>query len=266
MIFDRFSFELRSNEHNPLQRTYVRSYILGMTATLAQPLSPRREDQSVVDARAPRFNQATVAALSVVALITGAWPLFALLATQLTVSVLFGRQYCLPCVFYFKVVQPRLGAGPMEDSRAPRFANLIGAIFLWSATLAFVVGLPTVGTVLGSIVAALATLAVTTGLCVGCELYRIIARLRGITGGAFEHIDLEQLQGSPTVAEGTVVLFTHPLCSDCNELGTRLEAQGRTVVKVDVSKRRELAKKYGVQVVPLALTVAADGRVLGTAR
>jgi hypothetical protein len=35
------------------------------------------------------------------------------------------------------------------------------------------------------------------------------------------------------------------------------------VVKVDVSKRRDLAKKYGVSVVPLAFEVAPDGRVLG---
>jgi ribosomal protein S26 len=229
------------------------------SATVSQPLPSAREDQSIVDARAPRFNQATVAALSVVALLTGAWPLFALLALQLTVSVRFGRQYCLPCVFYFKVVQPRLGPGKMEDSRAPRFANLIGAVFLSSATLAFLFGARTVGLALGGLVAALATLATVTGLCVGCELYRIIARVRGVKGHSIERVDLEQLGG---VSGPSVVLFTHPLCSDCTALGSRLEREGVAVVKIDVSKRRDLAKKYGVSVVPLAFEVAADGRVL----
>ena len=43
----------------------------------------------------------------------------------------------------------------------------------------------------------------------------------------------------------------------------KLESQGRRVVEVDVSKRKDLAKKYGVTLVPLAVSVAADGRVLG---
>jgi hypothetical protein len=42
----------------------------------------------------------------------------------------------------------------------------------------------------------------------------------------------------------------------------RLEKEGRTVLAVDVSKRKDLAKKYGVSVVPLAFSVGADGRVL----
>jgi hypothetical protein len=234
---------------------------LRMTPTLTLP-ELAADDPTVVDARAPRFNQATVALLSAAALATGAWPLFGLLALQLGISVTLGRRYCLPCVFYFKVVRPRLGPGPLEDSRAPRFANQVGFVFLGSATLAYAVGAPAVGFGLGAIVAALAALATTTGLCVGCELYRLLAKLRGVRGGAFERVDLEQL-GAP-VREGSVVLFTHPLCGDCQRLVQTLEQAQRHVVKVDVSKRRDLAKKYGVSVVPLAFTVAADGRVLGS--
>jgi hypothetical protein len=236
-----------------------------MTTATTYPLTAvTTEDPTVVDARAPRFNQATVALLSIVALATGAWPLFGLLALQLGVSVTLGRRYCLPCVFYFKVVRPRLGPGPLEDSRAPRFANLIGFFFLGAATLAYAVGAPQVGFALGAIVAVLASLAVTTGLCVGCEVYRVLAKLRGVRGGSIERVDLETLGAQ--VTEGSVVLFTHPLCSDCVTLGERLEAAQRHVVKVDVSKHRALAKKYGVSVVPLAFTVAADGRVLGTVK
>ena len=158
-------------------------------------------------------------------------------------------------------MQPRIGEGELEDSRAPRFANIIGAVFLLSASAFWALGFPFVGAVLGSIVAALAGLAVSTGLCVGCEVYKLMAKVRGIKGGVLERIDFEQLGVLPE--ENLVVLFTHPLCSDCTALGTRLEGEGRTVVKVDVSKRRDLAKKYGVSVVPLAFEVAPDGRVLG---
>ncbi|MFZ5446754.1 MAG: DUF4395 family protein [Myxococcota bacterium] len=218
------------------------------------------KDLLVIDSRAPRFNQLVVATGSLLAVLTGAWPLLGLLGLQLAVSVAFGRRYCLPCVFYFEVLQPRIGEGELEDSRAPRFANLIGALFLLSAATAWAAGFATVGAVLGGIVAALAGLAVSTGLCVGCEVYRLLAKVRGVKGGLLERIDLEQLGVLPE--ENLVVLFTHPLCSECHEVKPRLEREGRRVVAIDVSQRRDLAHKYGVTLVPLAVTVGADGRVL----
>lgn len=136
-------------------------------------------DTAVIDARAPRFNQATVGILALVAVLTGWWWLLALLALQLGVGLVFGRRTCLACVVYFELVQPRLGEGPLEDSRPPRFANMVGAAFLGTATLAYAVGLPLVGVVLGSIVAGLALLAASTGLCAGCEAYKLGCVLRG---------------------------------------------------------------------------------------
>lgn len=219
------------------------------------------KDLLVIDSRAPRFNQLVVATGSLLAVLSGFWPLWGLLGAQLAVSVLFGRKYCLPCVFYFEVVQPRFGEGELEDSRAPRFANIIGAAFLLAAAGFAAAGFPVVGAVLGGIVAALAGLAVSTGLCVGCELYRLLARVRGIKGGLLERIDLEQL--GVLAQEDLVVLFTHPLCSECHEVKPKLEGQGRRVVSIDVSQRKDLARKYGVTLVPLAVSVGADGRVLG---
>ena len=136
-------------------------------------------DTDVVDARAPRFNQATVGTLSLVAVATGWWFLLALLGAQLIVGLVFGRRWCLPCLAYFELVQPRFGEGPLEDSRPPRFANVVGAVFLTAATLAYVLGLPLAGAVLGSIVAALALLAAVTGFCTGCEAYKLGCWLTG---------------------------------------------------------------------------------------
>jgi hypothetical protein len=45
-------------------------------------------------------------------------------------------------------------------------------------------------------------------------------------------------------------------------LSARLTAEGKAPVLVDVSRRPELARRYGVAVVPLAVEVAPDGRVL----
>jgi thiol-disulfide isomerase/thioredoxin len=233
-----------------------------MTTSAAAPFVRRANpftDLLVIDRNAPRFNQGVVAVGSSAALLTGFWPLLALLGTQLAVTVLFGRTYCLPCLAYFRLIQPLVGEGELEDSRAPRFANILGAFFLLGGSALWAAGFVAAGQALGALVAVLATLAVTTGLCVGCEAYRVLARLRGIKGGSVDLVDLEQL-GAHGQGE-VVVLFTHPLCADCQQVGPRLEQAGNTVVSVDVSRRKDLAKKYGVTVVPLAYLVSADGQV-----
>src|SRR5918992_5562002 len=88
------------------------------------------DDTTVIDARAPRFNQAVVGIVALLAVTTGPWWLLALLAAQLAIGLTIGRRYCLPCLAYFELVQPRFGEGPLEDSRPPRFANLVGTVFL----------------------------------------------------------------------------------------------------------------------------------------
>jgi hypothetical protein len=136
-------------------------------------------DTAVIDSRAPRTNQAVVGVLSVVAVATGWWWLLALLAAQLAVGLVFGRRYCLPCLLYFEVIQPRFGEGPLEDSRPPRAANVVGFVVLALASLAYAAGLTTAGTALGILVAALALLAAVTGFCTGCEAYKLACLLRG---------------------------------------------------------------------------------------
>ena len=137
------------------------------------------DDTSVIDARAPRFNQAVVGTVSVLAVTVGPWWLLALLGAQLAIGLTFGRRYCLPCVAYYELVQPRFGEGRLEDSRPPRFANLVGAVVLGAATLAFLLGAEGLGTALGALVAGLALLAAITGLCVGCEAYKLGYLLSG---------------------------------------------------------------------------------------
>ncbi len=227
--------------------------------TYRAPTADPWRDTDVIDARAPRFNQATVGVLGAVALLTGWWWLFGLLALQLLLGLTLGRRWCLPCVAYFRLVQPILGEGRVEDARPPRFANMVGATLLVVTTLAYAVGLRTVGAVLGGIVTALALLAAVTGLCVGCESYRLLARLRGVRSGQVGAVDLTELGGADRV---TVVEFTHPLCSDCRELEQRLAAGDRPLLTVDVSQRPDLAQRYHVTVVPTAFAVAADGTVL----
>ena len=218
-------------------------------------------DLDVIDARAPRFNQATVGVVSLVAVLTGWWPLLTLLALQLGLGLRFGRQYCLACVAYFELVQPRFGEGPIEDSRPPRFANQVGFLVLTTATLAHVLGFAALGNGLGLLVAGLALLAATTGFCAGCEMYRIGARLRGIRRQAFDRMELADL-GTSLPAGELMVAFSHPLCTECRSVESELAAGPHAYVSVDVRDRPDLARKYGVALVPTVIRIAADGRVL----
>jgi hypothetical protein len=226
----------------------------------SRPTADPYADTDVVDVRAPRFLQATVGSGAVVAVATGWWWLYGLLALQLVTGLVLGRRWCLPCVAYFRFVQPRLGEGRVEDARPPRFANMVGATVLSLAFAASLSGLSGAGRALGALVAVLALLAATTGLCVGCELYKLGARLRGVRPGAVGALDLAEIGAAP--GRPALVQFTHPLCSDCHELEGRLRDGPQPLYLVDVSRRPELARRYHVAVVPAAFRVAGDGTVL----
>jgi tellurite resistance protein TehA-like permease len=133
----------------------------------------------MIDARAPRTNQAVVGILALVAVTVGPWWLLALLAAQLAVGLTFGRRYCLPCLLYFELIQPLFGEGPLEDARPPRFANTVGVVCLAAASGAFAGGAETLGRSLGGLVAVLALLAAVTGFCAGCTAYRVGYALTG---------------------------------------------------------------------------------------
>jgi len=145
---------------------------------MARAADPYR-DLDVIDSRAPRFNQAVIGTLSLVAILTGWWWLLALLALQLALGLTLGRRWCLTCLTYFEVIQPRFGEGPLEDSRPPRAANMVGFAVLTAASIFYAVGLTVLGIALGALVAALALIAAFTGFCTGCEAYKLGCRITG---------------------------------------------------------------------------------------
>jgi uncharacterized protein DUF4395 len=237
---------------------------LHVVSTAATRPSPRTadpwRDTDVIDERAPRFNQAVVGTVALLGTLFG-WPLaWAIMSAQLLIGLTLGRRFCLTCLAYYELIQPRLGEGPLEDSRPPRLANVIGSVFLGAAALAWWAGLPTVGVALGAIVAALALLAAATGFCAGCQLYRLVARLRGISPRHQVRLDPADLDG--LYGRRTYIEFTHPLCSECREWEERLRSGGESVVTLDVRERPDLARKYGIAIVPTVVAVGPDGTVL----
>ena len=118
---------------------------MGREMAVKERVADPYHDLDVIDSRAPRFNQATIGLLATLAVVAGWWWLLALLGLQLAVGLTLGRRFCLPCLAYFELVQPIFGEGPLEDSRPPRFANMVGAVFLTAAATSWALGFATVG-------------------------------------------------------------------------------------------------------------------------
>jgi hypothetical protein len=132
-----------------------------------------------IDPRGPRTNQAVLALGLALGFVVGWWPVAPLFAVVLGLGVVFGPAWGPVLLAYRRLVAPRLSPpSELEDPRPPRFAATVGVIFLLAATVSFVLGATTVGWILALIVAALAALAATTGICVGCEMYLWGARIR----------------------------------------------------------------------------------------
>ena len=136
-----------------------------------------------IDPRGPRFNQAVLS----VALLTGFlvdWrPVVPLFALVLLAGAALGPKYGPFLAFYAKVIRPRLAPpAEMEDPRPPRFAAAVGVVFLTAGALAFAAGHAGIGWALALMVAALAGLSAATGICVGCEIYLVLARRRPVAG------------------------------------------------------------------------------------
>ncbi len=132
-----------------------------------------------IDPRGPRTNQAVLASGLAVGFLVGWWPVAPLFAVVLGLGVAFGPRWHPVLLADRPVVAPRLKPPEeLEDPRPPRFAAAVGVVFLVAATAAFLLGANALGWTLSLLVAALAALAATTGLCVGCEVYLMARRLR----------------------------------------------------------------------------------------
>ncbi len=134
-----------------------------------------------IDPRAPRFNQAVLTIVLLAAFVGDLRFLVPVMAVVLFLGAAFGPRYGPFLRLYGEVIRPRLGPPKhLEDPRAPRFAATLGTVFLVLATVAFVLDAQVVAWALALVVAVLAGLAATSGLCIGCELYLFVARRRGV--------------------------------------------------------------------------------------
>jgi hypothetical protein len=136
----------------------------------------------MVDPRLPRLGQGITGVLLLVGFLLDQPAILPVLAVILAAASL-GGPAVNPYAWIFRGIRSAGWLGPpreLEEAAPPRFSNTLGFVFLTTASLAFFLPddpLRSVAWGLGLLVSALALLAATTGLCVGCELYVFARRL-----------------------------------------------------------------------------------------
>jgi hypothetical protein len=135
----------------------------------------------MVDSRLPRFSQGMQAIVLAVAFLFDARFVVPALAVVLGASVLGGPRFNLWGYLYRALSIP---AGEPEPAAPPRFAQMIGTIFLLAGTFGLYLfnAETTTWWVLGwgpaLAVAVLSAVAAITSFCLGCEIYLLLHRTR----------------------------------------------------------------------------------------
>lgn len=80
---------------------------------------------------------------------------------------------------YRALVAPRLGPpAELEDPRPPRFAQTVGLVITGAGLILALVGVPHAVLISSGLAFVAAFLNAVFGLCLGCEMYTALARLR----------------------------------------------------------------------------------------
>jgi hypothetical protein len=144
-----------------------------------------------VDVRGPRFAAWVTTAVLVATLIVSALsPLAAaiilgLQAVVFAIGALAGPRRHPYGRLFATLVAPRLSPVKEREPVAPlKFAQLVGLLFAIVGTAGFAVGAPLVGVVATAFALVAAFLNAAFGICLGCQLYPLVVRLRPTAGPA----------------------------------------------------------------------------------
>jgi hypothetical protein len=134
-----------------------------------------------LDPRGPRFVAGITAVVLVGVLVTGSgW--LALAQTAVFALGSLDPRWNPYALLYRWLVRPRLGPPAETEDPAPvRFAQRVGFAFLAVATAGYLSGVTALGTTFAGLGLAAAFLNAVFGLCLGCEVYLLIARARART-------------------------------------------------------------------------------------
>jgi hypothetical protein len=132
-----------------------------------------------VDPRGPRFGAAiTTVVLAVVLLTASGWLLLAQ-TLVFAIGALAGLRYAPYGFLYRHLVRPRLGPPSRTEAQAPpRFAQGVGMVIAGIGCIGFAAGSTTAGMIFTALALAAAFLNAAFDLCLGCQMYLLIQRIR----------------------------------------------------------------------------------------
>ncbi|HEY0225385.1 MAG TPA: DUF4395 domain-containing protein [Mycobacterium sp.] len=140
-----------------------------------------------VDVRGPRFAAwVTTAVLLIALLVSAVSPLAAaaILAVQaviFAVGAVGGPRRHPYGKLFAALVAPRLGPVKEREPVPPlKFAQLVGFIFAVAAVAGFAAGVPLAGVIATAFALVAAFLNAAFGICLGCQLYPLVARFRHV--------------------------------------------------------------------------------------
>ena len=142
-------------------------------------MSTKTAVQPQVDPRGLRFAAAlTTVVLALTLILNNPWPL-AVQAVVFAISVAFGVQASPYGQLFKRLVRPRLGKPEeLEDAAPPRFAQLVGLVFAVLGLIGYFGGVEMLGVVATGFALVAAFVNAAVGLCLGCEAYLLIHRIR----------------------------------------------------------------------------------------
>jgi Ca2+/Na+ antiporter len=154
-------------------------------------MSTNTTNTAQVDVRGPRFTAWVTSAVLVATLTASAFSSIAaavILGIQTAVFAVGAwrgpRQHPYGLIFA-RLVAPRLQPVTEREPVPPlKFAQLVGLVFAVIGTVGFAAGAPLVGLVATGFALAAAFLNAAFGICLGCQIYPLVARLRRVPSPA----------------------------------------------------------------------------------
>ena len=161
-------------------------------------MSEQTAKQSLqVDPRGLRFAAGvTTVVLALTLVLNNPWPL-AVQAVVFAISVAFGVQASPYGQLFKRLIRPRPLTGAvgwekyllsppkeLEDAAPPRFAQLVGLAFAVLGLIGYLTGATVLGVVATGFALVAAFVNAAVGLCLGCEAYLLIHRIRTPTTAA----------------------------------------------------------------------------------
>ena len=140
-------------------------------------LGTKSKSVPLIDARGPRYSAALTTIVLSAALITESNLIIGFQFAVFLSAVLFGLRRSIYGLLYRNLIQPRLSRPvPSEYESAPRFAQLIGALFALTALIGGLAGNSALFLIATGFALSAAFLNAAFGFCLGCQIYLRLVR------------------------------------------------------------------------------------------